>query len=223
MTRRSNKNGTILAIESGIRGGSLAVISGEEVIGEVSGDNSVSRAEDLLAKIDEIINSTVGSKHEIDSIAVSAGPGSFTGLRIGLATAMGLSSALGIRYSGIPLLRSMAETHSDEGRKITVVPIGKVDLCYQEFERKDGKLIELTPARTGTVTRFRSEVCQFPATTIIAHSGVIGPTTVSEQLLNSDMWIDLGSNLASVIGKYSLMIGAEFVSSPIYVQSPRSS
>ena len=102
MKERSTERPTILAIESGISGGSLAVISGGEIVGELFGDSSVSRAEDLLAKIDEIINSTVGSKHEIDSIAVSAGPGSFTGLRIGLATAMGLSSALGIRYSGIP-------------------------------------------------------------------------------------------------------------------------
>ena len=223
MTRRSNKNGTILAIESGIRGGSLAVISGEEVIGEVSGDNSVSRAEDLLAKIDEIINSTVGSKHEIDSIAVSAGPGSFTGLRIGLATAMGLSSALGIRYLGIPLLRSMGESAAVEGRLVAVIPIGKIDLCYQEFERKDGKLIELTPARSGPRDHLLSEIAALIDTTVVAHNAVIESEEASDLKFNSNPWLDIGSGLASVIGKYALKLDAEFASSPIYVQSPRFS
>ena len=220
---RSNKNTNILAIESGISGGSLAVISGGEVISELFGDSSVSRAEDLLAKIDEIINSTVGSKHEIDSIAVSAGPGSFTGLRIGLATAMGLSSALAIRHVRVPLLRSMGESAAVEGRLVAVIPIGKIDLCFQRFERKDGKLIELTPARSGPRDHLLLEISALIDTTVVAHSTVIESEEASDLKFNSNPWLDIGSGLASVIGKYALKRDAEFASSPIYVQSPRFS
>lgn len=223
MMHRSNKNINILAIESGISGGSLAVISGGEIVGELLGDTTVSRAEDLLVKIDEIVRSTIGSKRNIDSIAVSAGPGSFTGLRIGLATAMGLSSALGIRYLGIPLLRSMGESAAVEGRLVAVIPIGKIDLCFQRFERKDGKLVELTPARTGPRDHLLSEIAALIDTTVVAHNAVIESEEASDLKFNSNPWLDIGSGLASVIGKYALKLDAEFASSPIYVQSPRFS
>jgi tRNA threonylcarbamoyladenosine biosynthesis protein TsaB len=63
----------------------------------------------LTLFIDEIIKSSDHTMGELDAIAVSMGPGSYTGLRIGVATAKGLCYALGKPLIAIPTLRSMAE------------------------------------------------------------------------------------------------------------------
>ena len=75
---------TILAIESAIAGGSLSLIRGDVELGNWIGRADVSRAEEILVNIDAMLTACGVSKHDLDLIAVSAGPGSFTGIRIGM-------------------------------------------------------------------------------------------------------------------------------------------
>ncbi|HNQ86920.1 MAG TPA: tRNA (adenosine(37)-N6)-threonylcarbamoyltransferase complex dimerization subunit type 1 TsaB, partial [Deltaproteobacteria bacterium] len=56
----------------------------------------------LLSVIDEVLNKSGTPRTAIDLIAVGTGPGSFTGLRIGIATAKGLAESLGCRLVGVP-------------------------------------------------------------------------------------------------------------------------
>ena len=98
----------ILAIESASLTASVAIADGEKLIAEYTLNDKKTHSQTLLPMIDEMISRTDTDKHSIDAIAISKGPGSFTGLRIGSATAKGLGQALGIPLIPVPTLDGMA-------------------------------------------------------------------------------------------------------------------
>lgn len=129
-----------LAIESAIAGGSLSLLEDGREVAAWVGDGGVSKAEDLLISIDALLSSNGVSRNEIGLIAVGAGPGSFTGIRIGIATALGLKNGLGIAMASESTLKAMALAHSSGGRVTAVLPMGRKAVCYQEFTN-DGNVI----------------------------------------------------------------------------------
>lgn len=86
--------------------GSIGLVDGEDVKGEYSFAAKESQSERLLASIDLLLNETCSDISEIEKIAVSRGPGSFTGLRIGISTARGLTEGLQVPLVGISLTDS---------------------------------------------------------------------------------------------------------------------
>ncbi len=77
--------------------GSVAVTRGDELLGVLSGDPAISHSNTLLGDVDKLLSQTQIALPEIDLFAVATGPGSFTGLRIGLATIKALAETLGDR------------------------------------------------------------------------------------------------------------------------------
>ncbi|MFH2012378.1 MAG: tRNA (adenosine(37)-N6)-threonylcarbamoyltransferase complex dimerization subunit type 1 TsaB [Pseudomonadota bacterium] len=99
----------ILAVETSTMAGSVALIDSEELVSEYLLNINITHSERLLSAVDCIIRDTKISVDEIDGFAVSIGPGSFTGLRIGISTIKGLAYATDKPVVGIPTLDAMAE------------------------------------------------------------------------------------------------------------------
>lgn len=98
----------VLGIESASMVASVAIVEDGNLIAEYTVNHKKTHSQTLLPMIDEIVNMTQTDLGELDGIAVSAGPGSFTGLRIGSATAKGLGLALNKPLIHIPTLDGMA-------------------------------------------------------------------------------------------------------------------
>lgn len=98
----------LLAIESAAMTASAALLKDGRVAAEYTVDFKKTHSQTLLPMIDEIVSMTETDLKELDAIAVSEGPGSFTGLRIGSATAKGLALALGKPIIPVPTLAAMA-------------------------------------------------------------------------------------------------------------------
>ena len=110
----------ILGIETSTRAASVAVISEEKILAEVIQESRSPHSETLHLQIDEVLkNSGVGEK--IDAVAVSIGPRSFTGLRIGLAAAKILAYVWKIKIIGVPTLQALAYHFPTEF--VTVLPM----------------------------------------------------------------------------------------------------
>jgi len=124
----------ILAIETAVAAGSLALYRNGEVLAEKSGDPQISRAADLLPNIDKLLRSANLELGDIGSVAVSLGPGSYTGIRIGIATALGLGRSMGQSVMGVSLLKAIAADASIDGRVIAAVPTGREDIAWQVFD-----------------------------------------------------------------------------------------
>ena len=86
----------ILGIDSSGMVASVAIVQDDILIAEYTMNHKRTHSETLLPMIDEIVKTSETKLEDLDAIAVAAGPGSFTGLRIGAATVKGLGLALGI-------------------------------------------------------------------------------------------------------------------------------
>ena len=98
----------ILSIDSSGLVASVAIMEEETMIAEYTVNNKMTHSQTLLPMIDEIFSLTQTDKESIDCIAIAAGPGSFTGLRIGAATAKGLGLALNIPIIRVPTVDALA-------------------------------------------------------------------------------------------------------------------
>lgn len=202
-----------LAIETAIAGGSISLINGTTPVAGTAGGGSVSRAEDLLIRVDELLRTSDINRSDLDSIAVSIGPGSFTGLRIGLATAIGLSMALGIPCTGVPLFDAISRglTYS----LVLVVPIGRSDICYRYYENGAAKSDYIV----GGIGEFLSFVREHRPEKIAHHPEVDRSEIHAEGF--GIAFNDLGVNLAEHIGRYAAEHPASGSLEPIYVRNPR--
>lgn len=98
----------ILALDSSGLVASVAIMEEEQTIAEYTVNYKKTHSQTLLPMLDEIVKMTEMDLNTIDAIAIAGGPGSFTGLRIGSATAKGLGFALGKPLIHVPTLEGLA-------------------------------------------------------------------------------------------------------------------
>lgn len=98
----------ILAIESSGLVASVAVTENNTLLGEYTTNQKKTHSQTLLPMLEELVNRLELDLNTIDAIAVSMGPGSFTGLRIGSATAKGLGLALDKPIIPVPTIDALA-------------------------------------------------------------------------------------------------------------------
>ena len=93
----------ILAFDTATRRATSALVDDGEVLGE-----RVSQAATLLADVDALLRQAGAHPRDLGGLALGTGPGSFTGIRIGLAAARGLALALGVPAAGVSTLDALA-------------------------------------------------------------------------------------------------------------------
>lgn len=108
-----------LSIEASSLVSSVAVGTKDKLVGEITMQASLTHSEQLLVHIDRLLTMAEVDKKQLKGIVVSIGPGSFTGLRIGLGTAKAMAYGLGIPIVGIMTMEAMA--YNVEGRKERIV------------------------------------------------------------------------------------------------------
>lgn len=123
----------ILSVETATLSGSVAVARGDEIVGVVSGDPQISHSNTLLDDVDRLLSQTQISLPEIDLFAVATGPGSFTGLRIGLATIKALAATLDRPAAGIPTLEAVALSGGVSKATVALLPAGRGEVFTQLF------------------------------------------------------------------------------------------
>lgn len=129
----------ILGIESSSLVASVAIVTDEVLTAEYTVNFKKTHSQTLLPMIDEVVRMLELDLADVDAIAVSGGPGSFTGLRIGSATAKGLGLALDKPLIHVPTVDAMA--YNLYGTSALICPImdarrGQVYTGLYHFERE---------------------------------------------------------------------------------------
>lgn len=102
-------SGLILGIETATARGGVALVSGEgEIVGETTLLSEEGHSERILPALEQLLKLQGLTPGALTAVAVSSGPGSFTGLRTGIATAKGLAFSLRLPLYGIPTLEALA-------------------------------------------------------------------------------------------------------------------
>ena len=125
---------SILSIDTSSQVSSVAVLSAERVAAEISMQGALTHSETLMPHIETALRMARVEKSELEGIAVSIGPGSFTGLRIGLASAKMMAYALHIPLIAVPTLEALAHHYICEGvRLVPMMDAQKGNVYAQEF------------------------------------------------------------------------------------------
>jgi tRNA threonylcarbamoyladenosine biosynthesis protein TsaB len=109
----------VLGIETSSRTGSVAVCSESDVLAEYAFPQGVRHARNIMEGIRTVLADASLAKDQVDGVSVSQGPGSFTGLRIGVTCAKTLAYTLGWKLVGVPSLE--VQVQNVEGREDQVV------------------------------------------------------------------------------------------------------
>src|SRR5262245_4885334 len=94
----------VLALDSTTRAGSVARVDGERVLSERNGDAALTHAQRLPGVLLRILEEANASLDSVELFAVASGPGSFTGLRVGIATVQGLAFTRHTRVAPVSAL-----------------------------------------------------------------------------------------------------------------------
>jgi len=147
---------TILCIETSTTNCSVAIsINGKTVAIKEENNKQYSHAEKLHLFIEDVLNNANIQKLQLDAIAVSKGPGSYTGLRIGVSSAKGLCFALDIPLISIPTLEALAyQVSENDGIIIPMLDARRMEVYSSVFNPEKEEVRE-TQAQVLDESSFR--------------------------------------------------------------------
>jgi tRNA threonylcarbamoyladenosine biosynthesis protein TsaB len=129
----------VLGIDTATWRASVGLANGTTIVLERWQQTTGNHAVSLLPLIDEVLRGAGLTLHDLDAIAVSAGPGSFTGLRVGLSVAKGLARAAAIPLVTVPTLEALALSVADRSGVICpLLDARKGELYAAAFEAAPG-------------------------------------------------------------------------------------
>ncbi|HEY2589066.1 MAG TPA: tRNA (adenosine(37)-N6)-threonylcarbamoyltransferase complex dimerization subunit type 1 TsaB [Tepidisphaeraceae bacterium] len=136
-----------LAIETSGRTGSIALVDDERVMVEDEFPHGLQHAAEMIPRIDRLCHDRGWSPQDIEELYVSAGPGSFTGLRIGITLAKTLAFATGARIVAVPSIRVLAHNAPPEANELIIVLDAKRNQIFTaRLLRAEQGWIEAEPA-----------------------------------------------------------------------------
>ena len=163
----------ILALESSGLVASAALVSEDRLIGEYTTNFKKTHSQTLLPMMDALLQMTGIDISEIDAFAISGGPGSFTGLRIGSATVKGLAMATGKPVINVPTLEGLACNFFGTDSVICPLMDARRNQTYTALYAYEGdQLICLSPQKAVKIEEILEEVNRLGRKVIFLGDGV---------------------------------------------------
>lgn len=150
----------LLSIDSSAVTASVALTDGDDVIKSEFVNSGLTHSETLLPMIKRVMQGIEFSS--LDAIAITAGPGSFTGVRIGVATVKGLAFSNNIPCIGVSTLEAIAYNFTNENCIVCAVMDARRMQFYNAlFQIENGNVLRLTEDRAISIDDLREELKQY--------------------------------------------------------------
>lgn len=134
----------VLAVDTSSVVATCAVLDEEKVLGEYSLNQEMTHSEKIIPMIKELMDSLNLRPEDIDVFAGAVGPGSFTGLRIGIATIKGLAHVFDKPVVGVSTLEALAYNIPFDGIVVPLIDARRERVFTGIYKWKDGKLVNLS-------------------------------------------------------------------------------
>ena len=146
----------ILAIDTSTNVGTVALYSSEiGLVGEITINIKRTHSENIMIAIDNLLKLTEHTIKDVDKFAVSTGPGSFTGIRIGVAVAKGLAYSTGKPIAGINELDAIAYGISETDCEIIpIIDARKERGYFCRYAYENGKIIRKEEYAVGEIREY---------------------------------------------------------------------
>ena len=131
-----------LGIETSSLVSSVALMDSDILLGELTVQAGLTHSEQLVPHIQLLLNQCAVKKQELDGIVVAIGPGSFTGLRIGMGTAKAMAYALKVPLYGVMTMDGLAENFQGTDRLVSVLIDAQKKNVYEARYRWNGSVME---------------------------------------------------------------------------------
>ena len=162
----------ILALETSAKAVSAAISEDGKILAAGYQDTGLTHSRTLMPIVEHIMKNTGLTVAEMDAIAVAAGPGSFTGIRIGVAAAKGLAFAADKPAVGVSTLAAMARNVAFcDGLVVCAMDARRQQVYNALFEAKDGQLTRLTPDRAISLEDLAAELRNDPRPKTVVGDG----------------------------------------------------
>ena len=153
----------ILAIESSGLTASAAIAEDEALLAEYTVNFKKTHSQTLLPMIDEIVKMIGLDLKELDAVAVSEGPGSFTGLRIGSATGKGIALALDRKIVSVPTLDALAfNLYDTQGLVCPIMDARRGQVYTAVYRFENHRLVRIREKTAESIGDLAQELSVFP-------------------------------------------------------------
>jgi tRNA threonylcarbamoyladenosine biosynthesis protein TsaB len=171
----------ILAVDTTTPSGSVALLEGDALLGEANVESAATHSARLLRSIDFLLGALGRDIREVEAFAVAAGPGSFTGIRIGVGAVKSLAFASAKPVAPVSTLLALASKLSADGARLVcpLLDAKKEEVYAALFEARKAGLRELIPQGAYGPDAF---FARLPARRVIAFAGS-GLAVYREKLL----------------------------------------
>lgn len=148
-----------LAFDSTAKIAAVAVLDGTRVLGECTIDNGLTQSELLLPMAEDLLKNLGLSFSDVELYAAAVGPGSFTGVRIGVSLVKGLAFGKNIPCAEVSTLEALAENLASlDGVLCPCMDARRAQVYNALFEYKDGRLVRITEDRAISLTALADEL-----------------------------------------------------------------
>ena len=153
----------ILGIDTTGQTASAALVEGDKLIAEFTMNYKLTHSQTILPMIADILERTETDKASIDCIACACGPGSFTGIRIGVSAAKGLAFSVDKPAVGVSTLAAMARNAAfADGLIVCAMDARRSQVYNANFSAENGVLTRLTPDRAVSLDELAEEIRNDP-------------------------------------------------------------
>lgn len=162
----------MLALDSSAKAASVAVLEDEKILGEFYINVGLTHSQTLLPMVKSLLENTKINLNTMDCFAVSAGPGSFTGVRIGVSAIKGMAFALDKPCVSVSTLESLAYNVISENRIVCAVMDARCNQVYNAlFKMENKKIKRLTQDRAISIDDLHLELSKYNEKIILIGDG----------------------------------------------------
>lgn len=174
----------LLAFETSAKAGSVALHDGNTLLGESYCNTGMTHSQTLMTMAEDLLKNCGHTPQDVTAVAVAAGPGSFTGVRIGVAAAKGFAWGLDIPCHGVSTLEAMALNLGVQSGYVLPVMDARRDQVYTAlFYAADGKLERKCPDRAIALQALLQEIKNLAEPIFLVGDGsILCYNTLKEQV-----------------------------------------
>ncbi len=216
----------VLALDTCTRRGSVALLLGAELVSEVRIFSLQTHSARLLRSIEFLLEAAGWQKKDLNLVASGLGPGSFTGIRIGAATALGIAQSLAIPFVGISCLDAYAHnSRLDRGRLGVILDAQRSQVYYAEYEMKGGRAHACGRPALWQPQALESRLRRRDLFLVSDGSVALLPTIASggrkwPRILHADPFLAAGIGHLALRKKRSWRSGSSLKAEPLYIRPP---